>query len=552
MLTPTCVKVVTRYYKIMQAVTDGNGNNAAFTMASEVRFLPPWAKSQLAHILEVTHGWREIMGRVPSMPWVPGEPIPEGLHYPRKYTSDDIQLVAEECARDRREGFEVLLEEWGTSGRKRPTLQDLVNLLEQAKLYRAVDYLTVKVLNGEPQSRDQSEGELFDELERAIQNDQRVHQDIVHGTFSVGVVKDTPDSLLTDRLSERSADDSRMQVNEEPTRVMDLSRNVLAASPGREEIQQPRFNAEVLEGLDSSGVPHFRYSMLKQITQNFSDLPLDYGGNKLGEGAFGVVYLAKMYVGGKEKKVAVKKLNSGEARVEQQFKTEIEILSRCIHENLLPLEGYSCDGPDWCLVYTYMSNGSLQDRLACLSGTEPLDWTMRTRIGEGAARGIVHLHTFQERPLVHRDIKSANILLDDKLVPKVGDFGLVRLGGSGTHTRTLIKTTTVFGTSAYMAPEAFRGDISVKMDTFSFGIVILELLTGLPSYDEEREGCDLLSHVLESEGEKSELLDVRAGSWDPDIASQLFDLAELCTDDKRRRPTMVQVLENYSSIVHSQ
>lgn len=110
--------------------------------------------------------------------------------------------------------------------------------------------------------------------------------------------------------------------------MIDVSGNTLASSPGREENPAQRFNAEVLDGLDSAGVPHFRYSVLKQITQNFSDLPLDYGGNKLGEGAFGMVYMAKMYQGGKEKRVAVKRLNSGEARVEQQFKTEIEILSR--------------------------------------------------------------------------------------------------------------------------------------------------------------------------------------------------------------------------------
>ncbi|CAG2066561.1 unnamed protein product, partial [Timema podura] len=122
-----------------------------------------------------------------------------------------------------------------------------------------------------------------------------------------------------------------------------------------------------------------------------------------------------------------------------------------------------------------------------------LPWQLRLQIALGTSRGILHLHTAYEKPLIHRDIKSANILLDQDLQPKLGDFGLVRLGSSGQQSQSVAMTTTVFGTSAYMAPEAFRGDVSVKLDTFSFGVVLLELLTGLPPYDEGREGCDLVS-----------------------------------------------------------
>ncbi|KAK8394928.1 hypothetical protein O3P69_006011 [Scylla paramamosain] len=474
----------------MQALTAGDGNGSGVTLTSELRLLPSWAKSQLAHILEVTHGWREVMGRVPGHPWAPGMPLPEGEHYPRKYSSDDIHLVSEECGRDRREGFEVLVEEWGTSGRKRPTVSDLVSILQVAKLYRAMDYLIVTVLKGEALPRQEGDSDAEDQLDQALEEGSQTHYRFIYGGSSY-----------------------------------------------REDQVHPGVE-------DSQGT-------IKEITNKFSDLPYDVGGNKLGEGAFGTVYLARVVLGGREKKVAVKRLASGENKVEDQFKTEIEVLSRCIHENLLPLVGYSCDGPDWCLVYDYMANGSLQDRLACLGGSPPLGWQLRVAIGEGAAQGIVYLHTHQERPLVHRDIKSANILLDEHFTPKVGDFGLVRLGSGGTHTATLIKTTTVFGTSAYMAPEAFRGDISVKMDTFSFGIVLLELLTGLPSYQEEREGCDLLSYVQESEAEPAELLDEKAGQWDSGVAIQLFGLADLCTEFKKRRPTMVQTLHNYRKIINS-
>ncbi|XP_045613589.1 interleukin-1 receptor-associated kinase 4 [Procambarus clarkii] len=513
------------------------------TITSELRFLPAWARSELAHILEVTHGWREVMGRVPSSPWMPGDPIPQDLHYPRKYSSDDILLISEECARDRREGFEALLEEWGTSGRRRPTVHDLLELLRLAKLYRALDYLTVNVLHGEALPRE-GDNDPIDDLDKALEEGLRVHQTFIHEISSCEEVRDNAsvynEKLNSNDLVHATAPPVEDEVVSPPTTF----------TFQHPQTQLPPLDAQALQDLKISGFTHFNYSLMKEMTNTFSDVPVDLGGCKLGEGAFGIVYMAKIFQGGREKKVAVKRLNSGEIKVKEQFKTEIEVLSRCIHENLLALEGFSCDGPDWCLVYAYMPNGSLQDRLACAGGSEPLDWRIRVNIGEGAARGIVHLHTYQHRPLVHRDIKSANILLDSNFTPKVGDFGLVHLGGSGTHTRTLIKTSTVFGTSAYMAPEAFRGDISVKMDTFSFGIVLLEMLTGLPSYDEEREGCDLLSYVQESEAEVEELLDAKAGAWDMDIASHLFTLAGLCTEAKKKRPTMVQALYNYSHIIN--
>ncbi|XP_063878867.1 interleukin-1 receptor-associated kinase 4-like [Scylla paramamosain] len=524
----------------MQALTAGDGNGSGVTLTSELRLLPSWAKSQLAHILEVTHGWREVMGRVPGHPWAPGMPLPEGEHYPRKYSSDDIHLVSEECGRDRREGFEVLVEEWGTSGRKRPTVSDLVSILQVAKLYRAMDYLIVTVLKGEALPRQEGDSDAEDQLDQALEEGSQTHYRFIYGGSSYREDQVHPGVEDSQGLEDGDSDVLQM-----------LDRDLRAQENSAQEQGNPQLDFEVVQELKEYGFTHFAFSTIKEITNKFSDLPYDVGGNKLGEGAFGTVYLARVVLGGREKKVAVKRLASGENKVEDQFKTEIEVLSRCIHENLLPLVGYSCDGPDWCLVYDYMANGSLQDRLACLGGSPPLGWQLRVAIGEGAAQGIVYLHTHQERPLVHRDIKSANILLDEHFTPKVGDFGLVRLGSGGTHTATLIKTTTVFGTSAYMAPEAFRGDISVKMDTFSFGIVLLELLTGLPSYQEEREGCDLLSYVQESEAEPAELLDEKAGQWDSGVAIQLFGLADLCTEFKKRRPTMVQTLHNYRKIINS-
>ncbi|XP_066981990.1 interleukin-1 receptor-associated kinase 4-like isoform X2 [Macrobrachium rosenbergii] len=533
----------------MQAIASSN-NGFGVQVSQELRFLPANAIIMLSRILESNPGWKEVMGLIPNDPWKPGEPIPAGVQYPKKYTWDDIKTITEECSRSGREGFQVLLEEWGTSGRQRPTVQDLINLLQKTKLYRALDYLTVNVMNGEALPREEGRNPV-DELNRAKENE-RSHETVVFGTYLVSskdipLISPTAEAYNVDGVSFNSQMD-------QPTKLID-PREV---DPASQAVQTHFFDNDLLEGMNCGEVFHFSYSCLKTITSDFSDIPFRDGGNKLGEGAFGKVYFAKITQKGREKEVAVKRLHasdSSETRIELQFKTEVEVLSKCIHENLVPLEGYSCDGPEWCLVYAFMPNASLLDCLSCANERQPLDWKVRLHIGEGSARGIVHLHTFQERPFVHRDIKSANILLDENMTPKVGDFGLVRLGGSGNNTRTLIKTTTVFGTSAYMAPEAFRGDISVKMDTFSFGVVLLELLTGLPAHDEEREEPDLLNHFLEAQESEEgigELVDWKGGDWDMEVFRGVLELAELCcTEVKKKRPTMVELLQKYSSVIQS-
>ncbi|XP_068251024.1 interleukin-1 receptor-associated kinase 4-like [Palaemon carinicauda] len=534
----------------MQAIAPSNSSTGEVQASQELRFLPVNAIIMLSRILESNPGWKQIMGLVPSSPWKPGDPIPAGDQYPKKYTWDDIKTITEECSRSGREGFQVLLEEWGTSGRQRPTVQDLVNLLQKTKLYRALDYLTVNVMNGETLPRDESHNAV-EELNWAIENE-RFHENVVFGTHVVSS-KDIPMTAPTAEAFNVNGGNFNKPIDDS-TRLID-SRDV---DPVSQAAQTPVFDSDLLEGMDSGDTFHFGYSCLKTITNDFSDIPFSEGGNKLGEGAFGKVYFAKITHRGREKEVAVKRLHActvSESRIELQFKTEVEILSKCNHENLVPLEGYSCDGPEWCLVYAFMPGGSLLDCLSCADGRPPLDWKTRLRIGEGSARGIVHLHTYQERPFVHRDIKSANILLDENMTPKVGDFGLVRLGGSGNNTRTLVKTTTMLGTPAYMAPEAFRGDVSIKMDTFSFGMVLLELLTGLIAFDEDREEPDLLNYVLETrelEDGPEELADSKGGDWDMDIFNELLDLAELCcTEMKKKRPTMVELLEKYSSIIKS-
>ena len=177
----------------------------------------------------------------------------------------------------------------------------------------------------------------------------------------------------------------------------------------------------------------------------------------------------------------------------------------------------------------------------------------RIKIAMGTAEGLNHLHTYFEKPYVHRDVKSDNILLDSNLTPKLADFGLARFGSSGTSGLTSSKhmTQNVIGTSVYMAPEAFRGDVSAKLDSFAFGVVLLELLTGLKPYDESRDEPDLLSHIeewieshdLESEpSDLKKLLDERI-EWQQTIAKELLDISRQTTEQrKKHRLGMTQVL----------
>ena len=299
---------------------------------------------------------------------------------------------------------------------------------------------------------------------------------------------------------------------------------------------------------------HYSYEEIRCSTNNFDEKSVTEGGHKLGEGGFGAVFRCRLK--SNPNYIAIKKLKND---FQKQFESELKVLSKFRHPNLLSLFGISSDGPSLLIIYEYMSNGSLQDYLE--HRRESLLWPKRLDIALGTAKGICHLHTFAEKPYVHRDIKSANVLLDNQLNPKVGDFGLVRVGSGGT-TSTKPLATTIFGTSIYMAPEAFRGDISVKLDTFSYGIVLLELLTGLKPYDESREGYDLLSYIEEKSSDfddeeelssvVSTTIDKSIGDLDEKLAIDLWQMSRKCTEHRKAlRPTMTEVCLNWFRLLIS-
>ncbi|XP_028913865.1 interleukin-1 receptor-associated kinase 4 isoform X1 [Ornithorhynchus anatinus] len=283
----------------------------------------------------------------------------------------------------------------------------------------------------------------------------------------------------------------------------------------------------------------FSFQELRSVTSNFDERPISIGGNKMGEGGFGVVYKGSI----SNRVVAVKKLAAmvdiSTQELKQQFDQEIKTMAKCRHENLVELIGFSSDGDDLCLVYVYMPNGSLFDRLSCLDGTAPLSWHTRCDITQGIASGISFLH---ENHHIHRDIKSANILLDEAFVPKISDFGLARASGKFTHT---MMTNRIMGTTAYMAPEALHGEITPKSDIYSFGVVLLEIITGLPAVDEQRDPQLLLNIKDEIEDEEKTIesyIDTKMNDWDSTSVENMYSIASQCLHEKKnKRPDIRKV-----------
>ncbi|KAK4406666.1 putative serine/threonine-protein kinase [Sesamum angolense] len=214
---------------------------------------------------------------------------------------------------------------------------------------------------------------------------------------------------------------------------------------------------------------------LEKSTNGFADE------NVIGEGGYGIVYYGVL---GDNTKVAVKNLLNNRGQAEREFKVEVEAIGRVRHKNLVRLLGYCVEGAHRMLVYEYVNNGNLEQWLhGDVGPCSPLTWDIRMNIILGTAKGLTYLHEGLEPKVVHRDIKSSNILLDRQWNAKVSDFGLAKLIGSE---RSYI-TTRVMGTFGYVAPEyASTGMLNERSDVYSFGILIMEIITGRNPVDYSR------------------------------------------------------------------
>ncbi|CAK7332009.1 unnamed protein product [Dovyalis caffra] len=233
-------------------------------------------------------------------------------------------------------------------------------------------------------------------------------------------------------------------------------------------------NSHVFE----SGSVIVSVQVLRKVTDNFAQK------NELGSGGFGTVYKGELEDG---TKIAVKRMETGvvSGKAVDEFQAEIDVLSKVRHRHLVSLLGYAIEGNERLLVYEYMPQGALSMHLFHWKklNLEPLSWTRRLSIALDVARGMEYLHNLARETFIHRDLKSSNILLGNDFHAKVSDFGLVKLAPDGEKS----VVTRLAGTFGYLAPEyAVMGKITTKADVFSYGVVLMELLTGLTALGEDR------------------------------------------------------------------
>ncbi|KAK7360936.1 hypothetical protein VNO77_02954 [Canavalia gladiata] len=304
-------------------------------------------------------------------------------------------------------------------------------------------------------------------------------------------------------------------------------------------------------GNDSGGAPQlkgarwFSYDELKKCTSNFSE------SNEIGFGGYGKVYKGILPDG---KIVAIKRAQQGSMQGGLEFKTEIELLSRVHHKNLVGLVGFCFEQGEQMLVYEFMPNGTLRESLSGRSDIH-LDWKRRLRIALGSARGLAYLHELANPPIIHRDVKSTNILLDENLTAKVADFGLSKLVSDSEkgHVSTQVK-----GTLGYLDPEYYMTQqLTEKSDVYSFGVVMLELITSRQPIEKGkyvvREVRTLMNKKDEEHYGLRELMDPMVRNT-PNLIGfgRFLELAMQCVEESAAdRPTMSEVVKALETILQN-
>ncbi|KZV26481.1 hypothetical protein F511_12153 [Dorcoceras hygrometricum] len=293
----------------------------------------------------------------------------------------------------------------------------------------------------------------------------------------------------------------------------------------------------------------FTLREMEEATCSFSDE------NLLGKGGFGRVYKGTLRSG---EVVAIKKMELPwfkEAEGEREFRVEVDILSRLDHPNLVTLIGYCADGKHRFLVYEYMHKGNLQDHLNGI-GEVKMDWSVRLKVAIGAARGLSYLHSSSAVgiPIVHRDFKSTNILLDSNYEAKISDFGLAKLMPEGQETCV---TARVLGTFGYFDPEyTLTGKLTLQSDVYAFGVVLLELLTGRRAVDLNQGPNDQnlvlqVRHILNDKKKLKKVIDqeMERGSYTMESIAMFANLASRCVRaDSRERPSMSECVKELQVI----
>ncbi|CAJ2630364.1 unnamed protein product [Trifolium pratense] len=280
----------------------------------------------------------------------------------------------------------------------------------------------------------------------------------------------------------------------------------------------------------------FNFDIIRVATSDFSD------SNKLGRGGFGIVYQGKLPNG---QMIAVKRLSTNSDQGDVEFKNEVILVAKLQHRNLVRLLGFCLEGKERLLVYEFVPNKSLDYFIFDPTRKSQLNWEKRYTIIKGIARGILYLHEDSRLRIIHRDLKASNILLDDEMNPKISDFGLARLFVIG---QTQGSTNRIVGTYGYMAPEyAMHGEFSVKSDVFSFGVLVLEIITAHKNSANICHGEDveyLLTYAWRSwrEGQAINIIDPSLSNFSVNEIMRCIHIGLLCIQENVvDRPTMASV-----------
>ncbi|KAK6918375.1 Protein kinase domain [Dillenia turbinata] len=340
---------------------------------------------------------------------------------------------------------------------------------------------------------------LEGELAESNQIVKELKEKIVSAVTLLEKIKKERDDLETERdMTLRLAEELRQQQAEEAS-----------------SSQAPQFFTE------------FSFSEIEEATNKF-DPSL-----KIGEGGYGSIFKGQL----RQTTVAIKMLHSHSMQGPSEFQQEVDVLSKLRHPNLVTLIG-ACP-ESWTLIYEYLENGSLEDRLSCRDNSPPLSWQTRIRIATELCSVLIFLHSCKPNSIIHGDLKPANILLDTHLVSKLSDFGICRLIAHpdlSTQETTICLRTDPKGTFAYMDPEFLStGELTPKSDVYSFGIILLRLLTGRTPLGITKE----VQYALDK-GNLDSVLDPSAGEWPFVQAKQLAYIGLKCCElNRKSRPDLV-------------